>query len=106
MKNKKLCSVMLMCALTFGGIGVTQSQISTVHAMPSEEVAAGVWHVYGEKDLRDDLKLVDKRVCPQGREYVKSLINNCICNGKTLEAKEEKIYAYPGWEYLWYYKII
>lgn len=89
MKSKKVCSFILMCALVFSGIGFTQSQINTAYAMPSEWAGThghGVnkWLVWGEKDLRDDLKLVDERNCPQGRENVKALINTCIRENKKL----------------------
>lgn len=81
-----------------GGMVVWHAPVNTVYAMSSDEVAPGVWHVYGEKDLRDDLKLVDQRTCPQCRDYVKSLINTCIREGRTLEVKQDL------WN--WYYSIV
>lgn len=53
---------------------VWHAPVNTVYAMPSDEVAPGVWHVYGERDLRDELKLVDKRSCTQGQNYKECLI--------------------------------
>lgn len=36
MKSKKICSFILICALVFGGIGFTQSQMNIAYAMPDQ----------------------------------------------------------------------
>lgn len=73
-----------MCSLTFGSIGFTQSQISAAYTLPSDQVGLTQWCVYREKNLRDDLKLVDERKCPQGKGTVKNMINTCIRENKKL----------------------
>ena len=83
-KYKKVCGFILMCAMVFGGIGFTQSQISTAYAMPSETCGGNRWIVWGEDSLRHELELVDKRNCYQGRENVKNIINTCIRENKKL----------------------
>ena len=82
--KKRFLNVLLICTLMFGSIGFTQSQLSTAYAMPSIQVAPNRWCVSGEKDLKDDLKLVDSRNCPQGKDHVRSLINTCIRENKIL----------------------
>ncbi len=91
MKSKKICSLIFACALVFGAIGFTQSQKTTAYAMPSVQVGPRTWHVTGEKDLRDDLRLVNSRCCPDGRQYVKDLINRCIREHRTLVVTQGEI---------------
>lgn len=62
-------------SLAFGSIGFTQSQISTAYAFPSDQVKLTKLCVYGAKDLRDDLNLVDIRSYLQGNETIRNMIN-------------------------------
>ena len=101
---KKVCSFILMCALAFGSIGFTQSQISTAYALPSDQVGLTKWCVYGEKDLRDDLRLVDVRNCPQGKETVRNMINICIRENKKLVV--DLLFDILKGGECWYYSIM
>ena len=84
-KNKKMIlSIMLICSLIFGSIGFTQSQTSTSYVPPLDQVGLSQWCVYREKCLRDNLKLVDERKCPQEKETIKNMINTCIRENKKL----------------------
>lgn len=91
MKSKKVCSFILMCAMVFGGIGFTQSQMNTAYAV-SFQMSSNEFRVWGEDSLRHDLTLVDGRNCPQGKDYVKSLIIQCIRERRCLYIVKSKKY--------------
>lgn len=97
MKIKKICSFLVACMLLCGSVGVMESQTNTAYAMPSVMVVPfAAWDVWGN-DLHHEIPLARTRNCPQGINYVISLINRCIREGRKLRVTRSLN--------MWYYEI-
>lgn len=83
MKIKKICSFLVACIMICGSAGIMESQMNTTYAMPSEQVGIASWVVWGN-DLHHEIPLARTRNCPQGINFVVSIINQCIREGRHL----------------------
>ena len=92
MKNFK--KIILFCLISFTTIFSTplfkNSVITNVSAMPSKRVGIDTWRVWGT-DLEGEKGLARSRNCPQGIDYVISLIEKCQTMLEKLTAKRAKL---------------
>lgn len=79
MKIKRICSFLVACMLFCGSVGVMESQVNIVHAMPSRQVGIASWVVWGP-DLHHEIPLARTRRCAQGVNNAIAVINACIKN--------------------------